>query len=186
VTDPIGHLSETDRRLAKAWLGVPEDRIAACGPARGLIVGEAPGPNTSGRLPMFPWPVTSAAGRLLRISGLSPAEYLGRFERRNLLGTCPDRWPTLTARVVAPDVLRQAADGRDRPLRVVLLGARVAEAFRMGLWESRVLPWVSDGGAVEVEVRTIGHPSGLNPIYNHPLARLAAQAVMVWAGGWSD
>lgn len=47
-------LSALELRLATTELGVELDDLT--GPLVGAIIGEAPGPNTSGKLPLFPLP----------------------------------------------------------------------------------------------------------------------------------
>lgn len=172
------HLTATELRLARLWLGVEMTDVA--GPPEGLIVGEAPGPHTSGRLPMFPWPASSAAGRLLKMSGMRPGEYLGRFFRRNLW----DDFAASEAGGVAEDRERAreikdwiAATGS---VRVLLLGSRVGKAFD-------IEPWGAASGAfgsVLVTLRCIPHPSGRSLAYNDPRARQGAQAAVLWAAGF--
>ena len=49
------------------------------------IVGEAPGPRTRADCPFYPYPPTSAAGRLLAYLGWSRSRYLLTFARMNIL-----------------------------------------------------------------------------------------------------
>ena len=56
---------------------------------RGLLIGEAPGPNTNAKLPLYPLPNNSAAGRLLKYADIEPVEYIGRLLRMNL---CTEEW----------------------------------------------------------------------------------------------
>lgn len=171
------HLSSTDLRLARLWLKMLPQQVD--GPPVGLVVGEAPGPNTSGRLPMFPYPASSAAGRLLKMSGLTPGQYLGRLHRRNLFEEYPgERWDAAMANLRAHEVQAWCA-GEGGVRRVLLLGKRVAAAFGMDIWGE-----VESGTAPVVHYRSIAHPSGMNPIYNAPTARLAAQAAVIWAAGY--
>ena len=151
------HLSVDEIRLARTKLGV--ERFS--GPVRGLLVGECPGENTDEDMPLFPLRPTSAAGRLMDMSGLEPGEYLGCLYRRNV---CYRRWTNAEARQTARYIMSSLFDHKN--LFVVLCGQRVAEAFevrtdfwRLGKLESRNCYTV------------IPHPSGLNRIYNDPSAR---------------
>jgi hypothetical protein len=174
VRGRCAHLSATDLRLARLWLKVLPSDID--GPPVGLVVGEAPLPNTSGRLPMFPYPASSAAGRLLKMSELKPGQYLGRLHRRDEYPG--PRWDLRAANQRAKLIHEWAASG-EGVRRVLLLGKNVATAFGMDLWG-----YVVSGGEVAVEYRSIAHPSGANPMYNAPTARLAAQAAVLWAAGY--
>jgi hypothetical protein len=176
----VAHLAPVDVRLARRWLGVSREDIA--GPPVGMLVGEAPGPNTSGRLPLFPWPASSAAGRLLKLSGLKPGDFLGRFFRRNLFDIYTDTWHAPMARERAEQILEEiAAVGS---LRVLLLGTRVAAAFGLdSLWSrrtvERLVPLSNE--QVLIELASIPHPSGRNQVYNDAKARAAAQTAVLWA-----
>lgn len=172
------HLSPAEQRIAEFRLGVP--RGTYDGPPVGLIVGEAPGPNTHARLPMFPFPPTSAGGRLMAMSGLPPNVYLGRFFRRNLFETYVDAtpWVAKVARERALELARWIEETGS--LRVVVCGVRVAEAFGMTLWGRSQS---ADGRSAFV---SIPHPSGLTRVYNDPRAREAARTALQWAAGLGE
>jgi hypothetical protein len=72
---------------------------------------------------LYPDPPNSAGGRLCRALKLPDAEYLKRYQRRNLLHTV--KWSVPAARRAAATILGAVAE-RDA---VVLLGAKVAAAF---------------------------------------------------------
>lgn len=172
------HLSDAEIAYARRCFGV--DRAAISGPPDGLLVGECPGPNTSGRLPLFPYPAGSSGGRLLKWSGLAPGEFLGRLARRNLydLHVPPQLWDENDARVHAGEISAWLAE-QGGGYRILLLGCRVGSAFELEPWGActrRI-------GAFGVEIRCIPHPSGHNVGYNDPRARLAAQGAVLWAAG---
>lgn len=108
---------------------------------------------------LYPAPDASAGARLCRVLGLPPAEYLRRFERRNLLRELP--WSAPRARAAADAVLAEMPE-RDR---LVLLGRRVADAFGA--------PFdVDPRAALPVErwrghlVLVLPHPSGRSHLWN--------------------
>lgn len=155
--DAPRHLSVVELKIASLRLQTEE----FASPVRGLVVGECPGENTSEDMPLFPWPPTSSAGRLMSMSELSPGEYLGGLYRRNV---CYRRWSWAEARQTARYIVSSLFDHRD--LFVVLCGQKVAEAFgvrgdfwRFGKLESRNCYTV------------VPHPSGMNRIYNEASAR---------------
>lgn len=143
--------------------------------SRLVLIGQAPGPNTDPRLPLFPEPSTSAGGRLLEIMGVPRAEYLALTERINLLNYYPgkwangDRWPLAEARIAAEAVAPLLA-GRC----VVLVGRNVAQAFDnkadYHVWTTqqvrRRCPIARCPGLAEFAV--VPHTSGRNRWYNDP------------------
>lgn len=176
----IAHLSPAEIRLARTWLGVERHEIA--GPPEGVIVGEAPGKHTSPRLPMFPWPASSAGGRLLKMAGITAGEYIGRLRRRNL-------WETYeqAEEAGAPEdrargeLALDSIFAFDANERIVVLGDRVARAFGLdGIWKSRTVT----RGDTTVEIKSIAHPSGRSLVYNDAKARACAQAAVLWAAGF--
>ena len=152
---------------------------------RGLLIGEAPGPNTNAKLPLFPLPNNSAAGRLLKYAGIEPAEYIGRLVRMNL---CHDQWSDrrATAGVVRAIsfILDEANYYDGKPLRVLLLGRRVADA-----WNCDQEPFgysirhYTGGSYPNVYVAWIPHPSGRCLIYNERKNQLRARRAVQWALG---
>lgn len=141
---------------------------------RPLLIGQAPGPNTDPRLPLFPVPKTSAGGKLQQLTGLTRGEYLTYFERVNLLYNFPgthareDKFPMRFAKVSANSM---------RPLlahrTVVLVGRNVASAFGLGwirfhTWEQirccRRIPRTEYDGLSTIAV--VPHTSGRSHWYN--------------------
>lgn len=133
--------------------------------ARALFVGEAPGPNTHRDLPLFPWPPTSAGGRLHALTGLPLSSYFQRVARTNLFYEYPGpRWDVALARVRAQQLLEKHPSVEGRTL--VFVGAKVAAAFGL----SHVLPTCKLGWwpAHRTLVAYIPHTSGLNRAFNNP------------------
>ena len=123
---------------------------------------------------MFPWPATSAAGRLMAMSRLSPSQYLGGLYRRNLVDD--HVWDESDAADRAREIVGALFD-EPPTLRVVLCGWRVASAFEVrasNYWE----PVVMDCRQTAV---VIPHPSGKNRVYNNPSARDQTGLWMRWA-----
>lgn len=168
----LQHLTDLECRCAALWFKI--DPATVAGPPTGLIVGEMPGCSTSSALPMFPYPPNSAGGRLLKMSLLTPGAYLGRLMRTNLFSDwneeTNDRWP----RGEAEERARLIHEATPREMRVVLLGARVSQAF--GLDEYMKL--VEQNGVLYT---AIPHPSGRNLKYNDPIVRTGARAALQWA-----
>lgn len=162
------HLSALERRLAGWHMRV--DPATVRGPISGLLVGEAPGPRTSKKLPLFPYPTNSAGGRLLKMSGLGAGQYLGRLLRRNLMEAYDLAWDAEVAGQHALNIINEQPAGR----RVVLLGSRVGRAF--GFADFYKVAEVN--GAVYC---CIPHPSGRNLLYNDVNHRIAARAAIQWA-----
>lgn len=144
-----------------------------------LIVGQAPGPNTDPAEPLS----GPSGRRLAALCGMDLADFLGRFDRVNLVDRFPgkagkgDKFPVNLGRRAALILSRDFA-GR----RVVLLGAHVARCFEL----KPITPpgafvpmW---GGAVTI----FPHPSGISRwwnetenlrIANHFWTMLATQAI---------
>lgn len=175
VAARCSHLLPVEVRLARSRLGVEPEHVA--GPPVALLVGEAP-PRAMGTcLPLFPWPASSSAGRLLKMSGLSAGEYLGLFYRRNLFDVYPgESWPTKRAREAGEATLKWVASVGS--LRVLAMGAKVGEALGVSRFflES---PRVVDG--VLFSVLAVPHPSGNNRLYNDAGVKRATRGAMLWA-----
>lgn len=142
------------------WLELDEDAVKTDndGP---VIVGEMPGKRTDPDCPMFPYPHTSAGGRLMKMSGLDPATYLTSFHRVNLVPTFHGKWPYAEAQRYARVLLEEYAG---RP--IVCLGSRVADAFGA---VTTNFTWYPVTGATPMA--RVPHPSGLNRTYNTPRNR---------------
>lgn len=151
---------------------------------RPLLIGQAPGPNTLEDYPLYPYPRTSAGGRLAHFLELSRGEYLQAFDRCNLLPYFPgqtgdkskeDRLPIPAARLAAR-VLRPLLRGRE----VIMVGRQVSDAFQLGPvpfleWtELQVDPrCAATDCSGRARVAIIPHPSGRNHWYNSELNRLS-------------
>lgn len=180
------HLDAASLRLAQHELGVEVGTIE--GPPRGLVVGEAPSSSTSARLPLFPWPRTSSAGRLLAWSGMTPAAYLGRLRRVNLhmmleVANGADRHADHRRAIAILDLLdddlehRRSSTKDAAPLRVLLLGQRVAKAFGFDrAYDEREIR-----GHV---VKTCPHPSARSTIGNDVDHQRAIGIAARWCAGY--
>lgn len=123
---------------------------------RKLLVGEMNPLDPDPRHALAPLPKQRAGGRLChRILGLSPIEYLRRFDRANL---CESVWDRETARAVARNIVL-AADEYDA---LVLLGRRVCDAFGVDFAPFTLARLETVGAPVVV----LPHPSGLCRAWN--------------------
>lgn len=149
---------------------------------RGLIIGESPGPNGNAKLPLFPEPHTSAAGRLLKYADIDPVEWMGKLIRMDL---CDGPWSerrAVAGRTRAVEyILNEANYYDEKPLRVLLLGARVAQAFGCYGPFGSVIHQYSE--KPNVNITWIPHPSGRNPLYNDRKNQLCARNAVLWAIG---
>jgi len=149
---------------------------------RGMLIGEAPGPQGDSRLPLFCDPPGCAGDRLRRYAGLSPQDYLGRLRRVNMCRELP--WSSDRARVQRKLIVDwlKCRDNflNDIPLRVVLLGNKVARMWDLESADFRC-GWIEG-----VDVVAIPHPSGLNRVYNDPENELRAGRVVQWAAGQQE
>lgn len=115
---------------------------------------------------LYPYPERSAGGRFCRvILGLEPRPYLRAYARHNL---CSGKWSAPAARKRAAELLREYAE----PLPIVLLGARVQEAFGQPFQ-----PFTREGRFVRLQ-----HPSGLSRLWSEPDAFERARTLMREAG----
>lgn len=167
------HLSVVELRLAEVHLGLKQaiDYHPIVG---GLLVGENPGMKTHPDLPLFPWPASSSAGRLLEMSRMTPGQYLGSLYRRNLCDTRGD-FHRDDAAERAREILTALFD-LPKTLRVVLCGYKVARAFS--------LPeqfWTRFRLESRHHCVVIPHPSGLNRVYNTWSARESTREWLRWA-----
>ncbi len=149
----------------------------------GMLIGEAPGPNTNARLPLFPSPTNSAAARLLRYAEVEPVEWMGKLLRVNL---CYAQWSDRRAHAGAVQTLSFVLDpsnytSEGKTLRVLLLGARVARALAChGPFGYGVHMY---NGHPDLHIAWIPHPSGRNLIYNDRKNQLRARNAVLWAIG---
>ena len=147
-----------------------------------MLIGEAPGPNTNAKLPLFPEPSNSAAGRLLRYANIEPDVYMGRLVRMNM---CDGAWSERRAISGVIRALSYLLDPinfcGDAPLRVLLLGRRVADAWNCGTslfgYECR------DHAELKLQIAWIPHPSGRNLAYRERKNQLRARHALLWSIG---
>lgn len=143
----------------------------------GLVIGECPGANTDSRMPMFPHPPSSAAGRLMQFGGLTPTEYLSRLERVN---QCELVWnsheATSRRRLILEWLDEQTATGPE--IRVLLLGRRV-----QSVWGVKSESGFGVQMAHGRRVAFVMHPSGLSRVYNDELNRQIAGSYLRWCAG---
>jgi len=131
---------------------------------RVLLVGESNPLGSNARYALYPLPPNATGGRLCKILGLSAREYLGTFDRVNLVRYgVGSSWPRIAARVSVGLLTHR---------RRILLGARVCSAHRVRFEPFRTF----EIGTVQVLV--LPHPSGRNLMWNDPYnAVRARQAV---------
>lgn len=132
--------------------------------ARPVFVGQAPGPRGRPDKPLFPYPVGCAGHRLWKMTGLRRSDYMGLFDRINVLDYYPGpTFPATEARRVARS-LDDVLVGR----LVIFLGVAVARSF--GFVPPSYMAWREHGrpGAESHEyvAAVLPHPSGLNRWYN--------------------
>jgi hypothetical protein len=131
------------------------------------LVGEAPGPRTRSDCPFYPYPASSAAGRLLDCLGWTRGEYMLTFARVNLLHDWPGpSFPVAEARACIPDIVRALA-----PRPMLLMGRGVAAAF--GLRPDHPLLQLTSMkvAGIDATVAIVPHPSGRNLWYNDAVNR---------------
>lgn len=179
---PFAPMGPTAARVAAYWfrLNAEWERVAATRQPVGLLVGEQPPPAGNPALPLWPYPATSAGGRLRAMSGVPAGEYLMRLARVNLSRRPVATWDTSRARHRAHQLLATLPDGA----RVVLCGARARDAAlgQVPWFEAAVLP-ATRGHVVAV---AIPHPSGRAREYNDPDNRDRAGQAVRWAAGLED
>jgi len=156
----------------------------------GAVIGEAPGRTDSALSPYAP---NSAAARLTAMADVAPCVF-EMLQRRNLFARTPSSWRQPEAVDAAWRALGWLRTiGADR---VLLLGARVAQAFERALvpqiigclpvWSSTSLFDIAHGERRILHIRVIPHPSGRNRVYNAPDARRDAASAVRWALGLED
>lgn len=123
------------------------------------------------RFALYPYPERSAGGRLCRvILGLEPRAYLAAYHRANL---CSGSWSIPAARRRAQELMQEFY-APDRELPIVLLGAKVAEAFGQ-----RFEPFTHSSTGPFV---LLPHPSGLSRLWNESGTFERARALLREAG----
>lgn len=134
-------------------------------PPRVWLIGESNPYGDDPEFALYPRPAHATGGRLARVLGMDDGEYLGTFERRNLL--VGDRWSFPRARNAADEILMVHPEGD----KLVLLGAKVAEAFYVAFRVNLCLPRQIPVGYRTSRIRdtlVIPHPSGRSREMNKP------------------
>lgn len=137
-----------------------------------LFVGESNPVSPHPADALYPWPETSAGGRLRRALGLEMSDYFSLLRRENLFALSPKKWDGSEAKARAKDILTlYGADGDV----VFLLGNRVAQAFGMKglpLWGHRKVENYLFG--MDITFVRVPHPSGcLDPSSRKKMRALA-------------
>jgi len=145
---------------------------------RPLLVGEANPRGSAPEWALHPEPPSASGGRLARILGLSPDEYLSTFRRVNLSAR---GWRLPEARAAAEAIVLGGDPG---PL--VLLGAKVCSAFGIPFrpftfGRTRLGPYARDRVARVVAVGILLHPSGLSRYWSDPDSKWNARRVIRYA-----
>lgn len=132
---------------------------------RPLLVGELNPYGSDPRRALAPLPPGAAGGRLCKVLGMSPKEYLKAFDRANL---CVGDWDDDRARDRARSLLRSPRAG------FVLLGAKVCRAFGVAFDPFTVSGDVGDRGIFVV----LPHPSGRCRLWNDPASAERARELV--------
>ena len=117
---------------------------------------------------LWPEPKNCSGDRLCRALGHTPDEYVGTYERRNLLQLgAGERWPTKRARAAAAALLLEPGDED----AVVLCGANVAAAFgvsglRFDVDHLPALRHLTRAPRPALTALVVPHPSGLSRPWN--------------------
>lgn len=133
---------------------------------RAVLVGELNPRGSDPRWALWPEPRGCAGGRLCGIFGLTPIEYVQRFERLNL---CSGAWDPVAARRRADEV-EDVFRGRV----LVLLGRRVCRAFGVAYG-----PFSFDASRL---LAVLPHPSGRCRAWNDASAAGRARETLRLAG----
>lgn len=143
-----------------------------CSMMRALLVGEAPGKKADPSRPLIGGLVGK---RLMDLLGFNLGLYVRRVDRVNVLDYFPgrtgkgDSFPMAEARQAADRLKTALFCSKDR---VVLLGRRVAAAFKV---KAEYLEWVEVGNT---KVAVLPHPSGINRWWNDPVNKSRATRFM--------
>lgn len=165
------HLSDVEKQYASRWLHIVPSTID--GPPVGMVVGEAPGQSQINTLPLFPTSKASTGGLLLRYSGLTIGQYLGRLMRVNLMNEFSEEWNHVHALKRAHDLIKIIP----RPCRVLLIGRRVGLAFG---FEQPFVNYEED----RVFFTVLPHPKLNRDMYKSPGIRVGVKAAFSFAAGY--
>jgi hypothetical protein len=138
-----------------------------------LLVGESNPHGGNPAYALYPHPKGCAGDRLCRlVMGLEPDDYLERFDRRNL---CPSKWGAKTAKEHAAAIRLGAHK------KIVLLGARVCEAFGLDFKPfSHIYLWGPVNGQVDYVL--LPHPSGMCRTWHEPGSFDRGREILTRAG----
>ena len=152
---------------------------------RTLVVGENNPYSVDPKYALWPDPPRSAGGRLCRvILGMRVADYVGAFERVNLLSEA--KWSAKKAGEAADDVLDDIARYQGAfvylksprkfapRVRLILLGQKVAKAFGLKFEPFKAVGTMTGG----VDFLMLPHPSGRCRIWNDRLSIVRARAAV--------
>jgi hypothetical protein len=157
---------------------------------KALVVGEAPGHNTDGNIPLYPHFKGCAAERLIGYAGVSYKDWCTTTYRVNL---CKEKWSSREARTTAGYIRMWCSTLTNHSkdalglahidpngFKVLLLGSRVRDA--MGVDDGT--PFGTDRLTGEIEVRWIPHPSGRCRYYNDSNNQKKAGRAVRWLLGY--
>ena len=158
------HLSTAEKNFSARWLRLTPADVD--GPPRGLIVDEVLGDRPAPLLPQK----NSTGGRLLKLSRLTPGQYMGRLARACLVSDMNVfGWNAEYAQGRAEQLFKIIPENG----RVVLLGHRVGRAFGL----DRFFTMLEKDG---LQIVVIPHPR-LEGVMHDPLARSGIAAAVQWA-----
>lgn len=144
-------------------------------PQKPLLVGELNPYGADPKFALYPLPENASGHRLCKlVMNLEMTTYIRRFDRVNL---CVGKWSMKTAREAATRIfMGRAADAGP----VVLLGAKVCTAFAVEFKPFTM--FTLESPPYKCRGVILGHPSGLNRLWNEPGAFERARAVLREAG----
>ena len=158
------HLSSAEKNFSAKWLKLNPSDVD--GPPKGLLVDEVLGAQL---VPLLPHK-NSTGGRLLKMSRLTPGQYMGRLARTFLV---PDLnifgWNAEHAQERADRLFKIIPEKG----RVVLLGHRVGRAFGLDRFFTML-----ERDSIQIVV--IPHPR-LEGVMHDPLARSGIASAVQWA-----
>lgn len=138
---------------------------------RVLLVGESNPLSSDPDYALYPYPPNSAGGRLARMLGMSPKEFLATFYRANLFDVEPVRWSKERAHARLVEVVHEYHAIPYCVDTVILLGTRVSAAVgeRFLMWKpTAVIVNFDRAGLGVVEFISVPHPSGRCRLWNDP------------------
>jgi uracil-DNA glycosylase len=126
-----------------------------------LILGDAPGPNTDPRDPLFPHTTTGAAAHLATLMGLDREAYIARTRRLNVNhdGNQPLSKAEASDRLVG--ILDRVSPGS----LIIMIGRAAAGRHN----QTARLPWGEPIDFNGSQLLVIPHTSGRNRYWNDPL-----------------